>query len=296
MSCDSICARGEDDVIRLNGFYLYEVGSQVHPIAEIKEGDGHEKAYFSLLVAEGALSPFLLRSIYRPKTSYGPANTLLDLIRASKAKFEEDMNRIIDHYEAWSIRTALLKFEAVVGAELGISPIYLVNQKGAYDTDMLVSEGQMLFPAELNNKVPEAIPDIKQATKCLAFELPTACGFHLHRANETVLHKYYDAVTQGAQRPQSRNMGDYLNELNKLSVGDKITKSALKDLKDMHRNPLIHPEHTLENIDQAVALLGSIQAIITRMLDEIPINPPPAPQIAPIGSVSVLPHPNTLRN
>jgi hypothetical protein len=47
----------------------------------------------------------------------------------------------------------------------------------------------------------------------------------------------------------------------------------LKDLKDLHRNPLIHPEHTLESVDQAIALLGSIQCVVVYMLKAVPLPP-----------------------
>ena len=65
-------------------------------------------------------------------------------------------------------------------------------------------------------------------------------------------------------------MGDYIAALTNQGAGDPIVLSALKDLKDLHRNPLIHPEHTLE-IDEAIALLGSIQSVIVHMLKAIPL-------------------------
>ena len=75
-------------------------------------------------------------------------------------------------------------------------------------------------------------------------------------------------MTNNAPRPQTRNIGDYLKELDKLNKGDARIKAALRDIKDLHRNPLIHPEHNLTN-DQALALLGSVQGAIISMLDEI---------------------------
>jgi hypothetical protein len=65
-------------------------------------------------------------------------------------------------------------------------------------------------------------------------------------------------------------MGDYLNEMNKRNVGDAKVKSALKDLKDLHRNPLIHPEDTL-SMDEAVALMSGIYTVMVHMLKAMPI-------------------------
>ena len=52
------------------------------------------------------------------------------------------------------------------------------------------------------------------------------------------------------------------NELNKLNAGDAKVKAALKDLKDLHRNPLIHPEQTLENVDDAIALMNGVHTAV----------------------------------
>ena len=71
----------------------------------------------------------------------------------------------------------------------------------------------------------------------------------------------------------NRNIGDYLSKLKELKKGDAKVLAALKDLKDLHRNPFVHPEHSLENADEAIALLGGVQAVIIPMLKEIPAQP-----------------------
>lgn len=52
------------------------------------------------------------------------------------------------------------------------------------------------------------------------------------------------------------------NELNKLNAGDAKVKAALKDLKDLHRNPLIHPEQALENVDDAITLMNGVHTAV----------------------------------
>ena len=74
-------------------------------------------------------------------------------------------------------------------------------------------------------------------------------------------------------------MGDYLNEMNRLKVGEDKVKAALKDLKNLHRNPLIHPDHRIENADEAIALMNSVHNAIFHMLQAIPA-PPLAPPLA----------------
>ena len=79
----------------------------------------------------------------------------------------------------------------------------------------------------------------------------------------------------------NRNIGDYLSKLKELKKGDAKVLAALKDLKDLHRNPLVHPEHSLENADEAIALLGGVQAVIIPMLKEIPAQPLPGQTALP---------------
>jgi hypothetical protein len=148
--------------------------------------------------------------------------------------------------------------------------LFLVTRKRAYDMRDLIFHGSLVFPPEFGAKVPEAIDDAEQATRCIAFELPTAAGFHLHRVNERVLRRWYDAVTNQAERPQGRTIGAFLQSLESRKAGSEAVRSALKSLKDLHRNPLMHPEDSLTSIDDALALMGHIMAVVVMMLKDIP--------------------------
>ncbi|MFY9658890.1 MAG: hypothetical protein WAK01_20295 [Methylocystis sp.] len=64
-------------------------------------------------------------------------------------------------------------------------------------------------------------------------------------------------------------MGDYLKKMEDLRIGNPNVKAALRHLKEFHRNPLIHQEHSLETIDESIAIMNGIHAIITYMLKEI---------------------------
>jgi hypothetical protein len=149
--------------------------------------------------------------------------------------------------------------------------LHLVTSAMGLDSTRLIADGSIQFPKSLKDKVPGAIPDTKEAMKCIVFELPTAAGFHLHRANEAVLHKYYEAVLPGKEAPKTRNIGDYLKKLDEFDAGDKPVRAALRDLKDLHRNPLIHPETSLNDVDEAYALYCGVFAAMQAMLKAIPV-------------------------
>jgi hypothetical protein len=281
-------------VQRADGFYLYQVGGQLHPLAELKayaypggNPTTAAEARMMLVIAEAALETLITRSIYRLRTSTQSGYALLGAIRALKAKLEKepDLAKSLDWMDVYPVTSALSTFEAILGAELALMPLYVVMPKAGFDTAVLIEAGGRCFPDDIWTKVPDAIPDLMQGTRCIAFELFTAAGFHLHRANESVLRKYWDAVTNGAQRPTSRNMGDYLAEMNKLKVGDDKVKAALKDLKDLHRNPLIHPEHSLETADDAIALMNGVHTAMVYMLKEIPVVALPPVGVAPGGVI-----------
>jgi len=263
------------DMIRADGYYLYSVGAAMRDLAGFTQQSKFKDIGFPLYVAEGALRPFLYQSIFKLKTSLQKGKELLDAITdlINLAEAEADKEKEIGWVHAYRITSGASQFETILAAEMALSTIFLVTKKRGFDTLDLVENGQVFFPEELLLKVPETELDIKQGTRCLAFELPTAAGFHFHRANESVLHRYYDAATGGKPRPGGRNIGDYLAELTKHNAGDPLVKSSLKDLKDLHRNPLIHPEQSLANVDEAIALLGSIQAVIVHMLKVIPLPP-----------------------
>jgi len=279
-------------VQRIDGNYLYSVGSQIHPLSELKTGIGasagtsYVDAFLPLLMAESALEPFLLRSVFNLRTSFQAGQSLLTAIRELRAKItaETDPSKILDFADAYGITSRLTAFEAVLGAELALMPVYVVQPKAGYDTPALIESGRVCFPIDLATKVPDAIFDIEQGTRCIAFELFTGAGFHLHRANEAVLRRYWGVVASGKAPPKSGNMGDFLNEMEQNKFGDEKVRAALKDLKNLHRNPLIHPDHTIVDAHEAIALMNSIHVVMVHMLKEIPVvapaNTPPAGGIA----------------
>ena len=95
-------------------------------------------------------------------------------------------------------------FETALRLEFSSTNLYLVQHKSAFDTVAFIEFGEAAFPANLRAKASEAINDLRQAMRCIVFELPTASAFHLHRANEVVMGKYWDAVTEGKDRPRTR--------------------------------------------------------------------------------------------
>jgi hypothetical protein len=174
-----------------------------------------------------------------------------------------------------TVKSAATRFEHVLLASLENCPTFHVEPKKGYDTRRLVDDGLSLFPGDLAQKVPEATHDLKSAMRCVALELFTAAAFHLHRANEAVVRKYYAAVSNGAAPPGRRNpdyrpsMGDYLTELERKGWGNPQLLASLKDLKNLHRNFIAHPDMEVVDLDEIDALIGQIKTSIYHMLKVI---------------------------
>jgi hypothetical protein len=259
--------RKKGTMVSVDAMYLYRLGHAIHPLIELRSEADMAAWILPLYVAQNSLDGLLTGSVYQLRSSYPAGAKLLQAIKALTV--DPERTRPIEFMEAYGVSAAAGEFEHVLAAEFGVTGLYLVQKIRGYDMSDMVSSGIVLFPPDLPAKIPEAIPDINQATRCIAWGLPTAAGFHLHRANESVLHRWYDAVSGGADRPKGRNIGDYLAVLNTGNFGSLRIRSALKDLKDLHRNPLIHPDDSLESVDEAIALLGSIQAVVVAMLKDI---------------------------
>jgi hypothetical protein len=178
---------------------------------------------------------------------------------------------IYTDYDKARIDGLIDQFVTILQSELSVADAYYVVQKRGLDTIALVSEGEVLFPESLPEKVPEAIPDLREAAKCIAFELSTASGFHLMRVVESVIRRYWEVVTGNKPKPKQRNIGTYIRGLKAAKCGDEKVLAALQQLKDLHRNVITHTEAFLD-VDKAVSLLGMCRSVVDAMLDEIPIS------------------------
>lgn len=224
---------------------------------------------FAIFTAENQLTQFLHQSLW---------GTILRVCRQPGMELETSIKalydniKVEDEIEFWkvvAVQQKLVSFKTVMEAEFLIAATYLVTPRRGYDIATLIESAEDIFPYELVLKVPGTKFDLREAGKCIAFDLGTAAGFHLLRALETVICQYWSAVMEGAPLPTSRNLGNYINEMERSQKGDAKVLTALRQIKDHHRNSLMHPEETLD-LDSAIALLGIVQSAIATMLPVIP--------------------------
>jgi hypothetical protein len=181
-------------------------------------------------------------------------------------------DKSISDYELFSLKTSRDKLKTVLLAELSVVPAYLVSLKDNFDVALLVEAGTRLFPPTLLSKAPETEKDALEVGRALAFELPTACGFHAFRVTESVVRKYWDIATKGQARPKLETLGNFAAELERQQVGDAKIVEAIKQMTKLHRNPLIHPEVILST-EEAIGIIGMARSVIAAMLASLPDVP-----------------------
>lgn len=249
--------------------YVYNLSESLVPLGTIKAGDKLSAHLFELFSAHSSLSGFLYQSVWSSclRVCKVSGQELLEALKNMQEK--TDIDSELDYWEVVNLNQKLISFKTVLEAEFQTAATYLVTPRRGYDITTLIESAEVIFPDELLRKVPDTQFDLREAGKCIAFDLGTAAGFHLLRVLETVMRAYWSVVMEGAPLPDNRNLGNYIKEMEKAQKGDAKVLVSLRQIKDHHRNELMHPEERLD-LDQAIALLGITQSAIVAMLKEIP--------------------------
>ena len=265
-------------MIKIDGHYLFTLGRNLSKVLDLK-GWGYadnprqncRQCNEIVLPIIDDLTVFVNASVFKFRRLHTAANefrtSLEELVSHCSVEGrdgDEPPARLI-----FAIHRSFRDFEAVLRSEFGSADLYLVQQKGAFDTQVLVEAGEMAFPLKVLEQTVHILRDLRSGMKCIAFELPTAAAFHLHRANESFVGHYWDIITSGRDRPKNQTIGAYLGGLENLGLGDPKVIASLKDIKNLHRNPTVHSDVTLSSVDEAIDLYGAIRAAMSAMTTEI---------------------------
>jgi hypothetical protein len=258
--------------------FFYQLGTQLHPLTELEAETSNRIhilrfCYPAWKSIENLLDRFSALTVCR-----ADGKELIDAIMEidkwladtpTEKWLEED--RSVDFMFEKMIDQAK-EFETVLSAELETLATYHVTQKGIYDTTALIERAENVLPIPMLNKIDEkVIKEIRESGKCLAFDCATASGFHIMRATELVMHKYYIHVCNPKSKKRLANWGAYIERLK--AVGDsKVDEvvSILQQIKDRHRNLIMHPEIVLTP-NEAFTLFEIAQSVIITMASVLPM-------------------------
>lgn len=250
---------------RLNLAFFMQLGAALDAINDFGMATSPEQPQWTYKVAQAQQMLIGLLSAEVPLSipaSTLEVNSLLRQIEAFKGTPESERKTDLGIWmQAGKVKT-------LIEGELAIQAVYYVMPKRAYDTSRLVDYGAAVFSNEIQQWLTdEEMYDVLQAGKCIAFEVPTAGGFHLIRAAESVIRRYYRVVVGTLPKPKMRSWGTYVKKLRECGADPKVV-AAIEQVKDFHRNPVMHPEEQLSG-EEAVSLLGIVESLVSAIYRDL---------------------------
>ena len=171
----------------------------------------------------------------------------------------------------WDVYLKVEPLQTLLYGELAVQSVYHIWPKRAFDINLLIEKATELFSKEVQEWLTaDERYNIGQAGKCVAFEIPTAAGFHLIRGAESVIRRYYTVVVGVEPALKMRNWGAYIKNIKKCG-GDARVIHALEQIKDLHRNPVIHPAIELR-IEEAISLIGITESVISSIYSDMMVR------------------------
>ena len=164
---------------------------------------------------------------------------------------------------AEAISEAITEFEMVLEAQTPFAYTYMIEQLRGFMMPILVDGADQNFSDKTTKVINEEIKkDIREAGRCLAFELPTAAGIHMMRAFEKVLRHFYKVST--GKEPGTTDIYKLIRDLREHHPDtDPKILNILDQIRDLHRNPLAHD--VFLEIDEAVEIFDIAKSAITAM-------------------------------
>jgi hypothetical protein len=270
-------------VLKINTYDFYVVGSELHPLTQMKLEISYNDAFFPLWNGKNVINRLLKNEPIELSMCVHAAKSLLTEITGilnrhfldDKGDLDFNKNWTDLKISPWEIGTVALaaeKFEHVLAEELRAASSYMAPDIGIFKTSALVEEADKNIPDDLLDFVQNPPrTDYRNAGKCLAFGLPTASGFHVLRAVEGVLNDYVPLFIK-TDVDKLKTWGDYIDLLNKTDgkAGPKPDKKTLRDLdqlRGLDRNPIMHPREVLDETQARVLFNNCTTAILAMAME-----------------------------
>lgn len=183
-----------------------------------------------------------------------------------RAKCVEASAEVVNAGQRTVLLLAVFNVRTIIMAEVPKLDTYLVSPKGLFSGPALIEDGAGMLPAGDRVNMPRsADADLKEAGKCLAFGLWTASGFHGLRAVESMTKAYMEKLDV---KERARNWGAYVVALRSKDGVDEGVVAVLDQIRLLHRNPLLHPEDSLDE-GEAIALFGIVHSATAALLKRL---------------------------
>jgi hypothetical protein len=179
----------------------------------------------------------------------------------------------------------LIRLESILAQELDAMPIWFVTKRRAYCVSDLIDNAEVVFDHDAILLLsPRTVLDIRQAGRSIAFEIPTAAGFHAVRATEAVARGYYEIVV-GIKPDEGTPLGPLINKL-RIKRDALVTSTAidkedllhiviemLARINNVYRKPITHPDMVLD-LPGSMNVFDSAKTAIELMLEDAKLKAP----------------------
>ena len=267
---------------KVNQFAFYKFGAALRDLDDIKAGDTFLEFSMPYLHASMALRTFIDENSHISlPLSKAAAQALINSITATMDGFFSppgkgvDWDKKLDEGQVKTIIGKRTEFETIFEHESRDIDVYAVTPKGIYSTPALIERAENALPADVKSRLSaETVYDIQQAGRCLAFNIPTAAGFHILKAVEGMIRAYHLKLTGKHIAAKSRNWGAYIRDLSNHGADTKVT-AYLSHIKDFYRNPIVHPEVTL-TAEQSLSLFSAAVSAVVQLdaaIQSLPHSP-----------------------
>jgi hypothetical protein len=283
-----IFGRRKANVRPLEELYDLSLLGTLDRLYQIREGQKKEDFIFLVLGAVSRLKNLIdwpYNAELMPE-SVKAASALIETLMT----FRKGENQQVSSWNESAIIGSYRTFQTHLKAELNDLPVFLIENTRAYTPKILIEQSHKVWSkdaAQMLESLPTAQTDIAEAAKCLAFDRPTATGFHALRAVEEVTRCYYSMITgrsyverdpQTNQTIHFRTLAAMKNELKialpnlqkKEDVGHlPLILVLLEQLTELYRNPLDHPELPELKPDEGVDVFNHAINVISEIFREI---------------------------
>ncbi len=268
-STDSACCPLKEGEMKQTNLHIFlQLGAALERLRNVKTD--MERIEFSLIAV--LVIPWLQRFLCEIQdvplpNSCDAARCLLRTLQTVNEP--TDVSRAITQSEVIAIWDAKEQFEQHFEREHRSLDVFTVMPKGIYDTRLLAERTEEKFPETIRKHFSDTfVYDLRQAGRCLAFEVATAAAFHIFRATESMILRYYEVLASKSWPHKGRNWAEYIKELNKLPTVNSDVTMRLDEIRKFERNPSIHPEHIVA-LEKAPVLFELCSGVIYTIGDEI---------------------------
>jgi hypothetical protein len=270
---------------RLDLDYWYTLGRAMAMLDVsfgIKPCDIDERGWSRVNTALGWLRPLSAGEFVLIPATQRLATELVEVLTPLLEKSKGHPARVDATTQA-KIYTTLTAFNNIIRSGAQELYVFHVIGTGAYSVSALLENAAShLSPSAQKAIAQSETRDFCLAGACYVCDLPTASGFHAMRALEAEARRYHMAVT-GLTKEVDWTLNPLINgNSGKKQIGlrDQWKKEGARDdsplmliislltsITQIYRNPIMHPEMTL-NPEQAKLVFDTAALVISAMVED----------------------------